>query len=166
MEVNMLIPFLTAFIPIAIGAIWYSNALFGKAWMRATGITEEKQKSANMVLILGLSYVFGIMLSFAMMQWSIHQFSTQGLFATQEGFAEGTGPYFEYFKNFMSQYGGVHRTFGHGAAHGLIGGLSIALPLISINALFEQRGWKYILIHVGYWIITLMLMCGVLCQFV
>lgn len=166
METNFLILFGTALIPLAVGALWYSNALFGKAWFKASSMTEEKMKSGNMILIFGLTYFFGLLLSGAMMTWSIHQFTTQSLFATQPGFAEGTGPYFEYFQSFISQYGDLHRTFGHGAAHGLIGAIMIALPLISINALFERRGWKYIFIHWGYWLVTLILMCGTLCKFV
>jgi hydrogenase maturation factor len=36
---------------------------------------------------------------------------------------------------------------------------------VGINALFERRGGKYILVHVGYWIVTLALIGGVVCQF-
>ncbi len=165
MEIKFFLVFITALIPLLIGAVWYSNALFGKAWFKVAGMTEEKMKSGNMILIFILTYVFGIMLSAAMMSWSIHQFNTQSLFATQEGFAEQTGVYYDYFQNFIKQYGDLHRSFGHGAVHGFIGSLFIALPLISINALFERRGWKYVLIHWGYWAITLTLICGVLCQF-
>jgi hypothetical protein len=39
------------------------------------------------------------------------------------------------------------------------------LPLIGINSLFERKSFKYIFIHTGYWIISLALMGGVLCQF-
>ncbi len=165
MEVKFYLVFATALIPLIVGAIWYSNALFGKAWMRSSGMTEEKVQSGNMVVIFGLTYVFGILLSMAMLTWGIHQFTTQSLFAMQPGFSDQTGPEWEFFKNFMSQYGDLHRTFGHGAVHGIIGALIIAAPVISINALFERRSWKYVLIHVGYWAITLALICGTLCQF-
>lgn len=165
MEVNFYLLFATAFIPMVVGAIWYSSALFENAWMTASGVTEEKIKSGNMALILGLSYILGLMFSGGLLTMMIHQFSTQGLFATQPGFAEGTGPYFEYFQDFHAKYGDLHRTFGHGAAHGLIGAITIALPIIGMNSLFERRGWKYILIHFGYWTITLILMGGVISQF-
>lgn len=39
-----------------IGGLWY-GPLFGKVWMRASGITEEKAASANMGKIFGLSLV-------------------------------------------------------------------------------------------------------------
>lgn len=34
-----------------------------------------------------------------------------------------------------------------------------------INALFERRGFKYIAIHTGYWLITLAIIGGLMCQF-
>lgn len=165
MSTNTYLVFITALIPIAIGFVWYNNAVFGKTWFKVAGMDEEKMKSGNMLLILGLSYVLGLLISMAMMSWSIHQLTTQSLFSMQEGFGQQTGPYYAFFQNFMNQYGDLHRTFGHGAAHGAFGGLAIALPIIAINALFERRGWKYIAIHAGYWFVTLVLMCGVLCAF-
>lgn len=166
MEINVLVLFGTALIPLIIGFIWYSKALFGNAWMAASGMTEEKASSGNMFLIFGLTYVLSLLLSFAMMQWGIHQFSTQGLFATQPGFPEGTGEYYEYFQQFLAKYGGLHRTFGHGAVHGIIATIVLALPFIAINALFERKGWRYILIHTGYWLVCLTLMTGLISKFI
>jgi Protein of unknown function (DUF1761) len=40
----------------AIGAVWYSPALFARAWMRATGLTEERLKQGNMAVIFGLAF--------------------------------------------------------------------------------------------------------------
>jgi hypothetical protein len=33
------------------------------------------------------------------------------------------------------------------------------------NALFERKGWKYIWINTGYWVITVSIMGGILCAF-
>ena len=165
MEVKFYLVFITALFPLIVGAIWYSNALFGKTWMRVSGMTEEKVQSGNMALIFGLTYVLGVFLSGAMLTWSIHQFSTESLFATQPGFAEGTGIYFEFIQEFHQKFGSLHRSFGHGAVHGVVGTLFIVLPVIAINSLFERRGWKYVMVHTGYWLVTLILICGVLCQF-
>ncbi len=165
MEIKFWLLFVTPLIPLIIGALWYSKALFGNAWFRAAGMTDEKVQSGNMALIFGLTYVLGIMLSFAMLTWSTHQFATQSLFVTQPGFDEQTGEYYTYFQNFIQKYGNLHRSFGHGAVHGGVGATFIALPIIAIIALFERRGWKYILVHYGYWFVTLILMCGVINQF-
>src|SRR5690606_12396980 len=43
-----------------IGGIWYSPAVFGKAWMRENGCTEVELKKGNMVKIFGLSFVLGL----------------------------------------------------------------------------------------------------------
>ncbi len=39
-----------------IGGLWYSPAVFGKAWMRENGFTEEGMKNSNMVKIFGLAF--------------------------------------------------------------------------------------------------------------
>jgi hypothetical protein len=43
-----------------IGGLWYSPALFGKAWMRENGFTEESMKGANMAKIFGLAFLLGV----------------------------------------------------------------------------------------------------------
>ena len=43
-----------------IGGLWYSPALFGKAWMRENGFTEESMKGSNMTKIFGLAFLLGI----------------------------------------------------------------------------------------------------------
>ena len=60
---------------------------------------------------------------------------------------------------------GKFRTFKHGALHGTMAGIFIALPILGTNALFERKGWKYILINTGYWTVTLAIMGGIICQF-
>lgn len=43
-----------------LGGIWYSPAVFGKAWMRENGFTEEDLKKGNMVKIFGLAFLLGL----------------------------------------------------------------------------------------------------------
>ncbi len=47
----------------ALGALWYSPLLFGKAWQKESGLTEENIKNANMPLIFGTSAVMMIIMS-------------------------------------------------------------------------------------------------------
>lgn len=161
------LPFLlAALIPMVVGALYYSPLIAGNAWMKVNGFTEESLEGTNMVLILILCYVFALLLTFPLWQLVVHQTGMSGVLAMQEGFGVTGSEVQNYYDNFLALYGDTHRTFGHGALHGgFIGGLGIALPLIGINSLFERRGWKYIAIHVVYWMITLGLMGGVLCQF-
>jgi len=65
---------------------------------------------------------------------------------------------------FMADYGDSYRTFKHGALHGTMIGLLIGLPILATQALFERKSVKYVAINAGYWIITLALMGGVICQ--
>ena len=59
-EVNYLAVLAAAVATFALGGLWYSPALFGKAWQREAGVTEEKMKSANMTLIFGLTFVLAL----------------------------------------------------------------------------------------------------------
>lgn len=43
-----------------IGGLWYSPVLFGKAWMRENGFTEETLKGGNMTKIFSLAFVLAI----------------------------------------------------------------------------------------------------------
>jgi hypothetical protein len=43
-----------------LGALWYSPALFGKAWSTASGVTEAQAKSANMAKTLGAAFVLAV----------------------------------------------------------------------------------------------------------
>jgi hypothetical protein len=43
-----------------LGALWYSPMLFGNAWMRASGMNEEKARSANMAKVMGTALALSI----------------------------------------------------------------------------------------------------------
>jgi hypothetical protein len=45
-----------------IGALWY-GALFGKAWMAETGITQERAKQGNMAKIYGTTLLLNLVIS-------------------------------------------------------------------------------------------------------
>lgn len=46
-----------------IGGMWYSPALFGKAWMRANGFTEADLKRGSPAVIFGVSFVFCLIMA-------------------------------------------------------------------------------------------------------
>ena len=153
MTPNLLFLLIAALVPMIIGFIWYNPSVFGKAWMEASGMTDEKVKGGNMPLIFGLSFVFAFLLAVGVFFMVVHQshvFSILG---------EGSA-----FDAFLTNHGDAYRTFKHGAFHGTVDGILIALPILATNALFERKGLKYILVNGGYWIVTLALMGGVLCQ--
>jgi Protein of unknown function (DUF1761) len=58
-SVNWLAVIVAAAAGFVIGGIWY-GPIFGKAWMTAASMTEEKIKTGNPALIYGLTYVLNI----------------------------------------------------------------------------------------------------------
>lgn len=65
----------------------------------------------------------------------------------------------------MDKYGNNFRTFKHGVFHGVISGIFLIFPLFAINAMFERKGFKYIFINSGYWLVSFALMGGIICAF-
>jgi hypothetical protein len=61
--VNWLAIIVGALSTFFIGGIWYSPAVFGKAWMKENGFTEESMKGSNMVKIFGLAFVLALVAS-------------------------------------------------------------------------------------------------------
>ncbi|MDY2586512.1 DUF1761 domain-containing protein [Winogradskyella aquimaris] len=155
MELNYLAIVVAAIVPLIMGAVWYNPKVLGTAWMKASGMTEEKIKSGNIPVIFGITLVLSFMLAFTVNGMVIHQVG-----ATQLAYSN---PDAESFQAFMAEFGNMHRSFGHGALHGAIGAIFFVLPVLGINALFERKGWKYILINVGYWVVTLTIMGAIVC---
>lgn len=161
MPTNFYMWFVAALIPMAVGAVYYNEKVFGSAWMKANGFKSEDLEGANMAVIFGVSYLFSVLVAFFMTNVVIHQI---GVFQMMvPGVTEAGSDIQKHYNELMVQYGDNFRTFGHGAFHGILTTIVFVLPLIGINALFERRGWKYIFIHVGYWAICLALMGGLLC---
>ncbi|HLF65472.1 MAG TPA: DUF1761 domain-containing protein [Saprospiraceae bacterium] len=132
-NVNWLSIILATLIPMVMGFIWYHKAVFGKAWMDSIGMTEEKAKNANMPVVFGVSLVMSFLLAFFLLN-NVDSVGQEGEFDS----------------------------FQHGAFHGVLIGLMIVMPVMVTNGLFEQRSWKNMIINVGYWVITVSLMAGLL----
>ena len=165
MEIDFLIVGLATLIPLIVGFIWYNPKVFGSAWMKAAGVTEEQAKNANMVKIFGLTILFSFMIAMVMNSLVIHQYGLLSLIADDpSALKDPAAKSTLWFNSSMAEYGTVFRTFKHGAFHGFLISLMLVLPVIGTNALFERKGGKYIFINWGYWAISLMLMGGTICQ--
>jgi hypothetical protein len=163
METNFLMLFLAALVPMIVGFVWY-GPLFGNAWMKEMNFTKESLEGQNMFKVLILSYIFSLLIAFFLQFIVIHQ---NGVFQTllnEPGFNEQTGDAFTYFQDFLTNYGDRFRTFRHGAIHGVMSGVVFVLPVLSIIAMFEKKSAKYVAINAGYWIVTLAIMGGIICQ--
>lgn len=55
-SINWLAVLVSAVSTFLLGGLWY-GPLLGRAWMRASGITEEQAKQGNMGMVFGLSFV-------------------------------------------------------------------------------------------------------------
>lgn len=162
MEFNFYAILAATFVPIIMGFLWYHTALFGKSWMKESGMTEEKIKSGNMIVIFGASLVFSFFLAFMTNSIAIHQLGALQMIggdATIDGILPS-------YQSFMDDYGMAFRTYKHGALHGFLAGVFIVLPILGTNGLFERKSWKYIFINVGYWTVTLTIMGAIICGWV
>ncbi len=166
MEMNYLAILVAALIPLLTGMIWYNPKVCGTAWMNASGMTEEKAKGANMPLIFGLTFIMSLLFSLGTSLLVIHQSHFYSILLNEPGFGESGSAIQNYVDEFMLKYGSNFRTFKHGALHGFISSVLLVLPVISINALFERKGWKYIWINTGYWTLSMIIMGGIICSWI
>lgn len=146
-------------VPMVIGFMWYNEKTFGKIWMQETGMTREKAQNANMIKTFGLTILFSLMVSTMLYQIVIHQSSLASLVM-----GDNSPETLQWLKDAMSKYGNNFRTFRHGMVHGFMTGLFLILPAVGVSSQFEMKSWKYILITAGYWIVSMMLMGGIICQ--
>lgn len=157
MEINFLALIAAAVSALVVGFVWYNPKVFGNAWMKAAEMTEEKVKGGNMGKIFALALFFAFLLAFQLQFLTNHQ---TGAFSLIGGDPSTALPSYQAF---LDDYGDAFRTFKHGALHGILAGLFIALPIIGTNALFERKSAKYIFINSGYWIVTLAVMGAIIC---
>lgn len=157
MELNFLAILVAAIVPLFIGFIWYGPMLFQNAWMRESGMTEEKMKNSNMAVIFIVSLLLSVLLAFFTQFLVIHQFGAMGMVGGDPTDALPS------FQAFMDDYGNSYRTYKHGALHGAMAGIFFVLPVMATNGLFERKSWKLTFINVGYWTLCLAIMGAIIC---
>lgn len=162
MEINFTALLLSSIVPLIMGAIWYHPATFGRLWMQETGFSDADLKKGNLFKIFGGTLLFSLPLSIMVMVLTVHQMGPLGMIGGPD-FIESALPSYQAF---MNDYGTAFRTYKHGALHGFMSGLFLSLAIVGINSLFERKSWKYILIHIGYWTITMTIMGAIICGFV
>lgn len=138
-NVNWLALVAAAILPLITGFIWYNPKVFGTVWMKESGMTMEKAQQMNPAKTYGLAVIFAFLAAFFLLG--------NVMIGGANGETHGIEPYL---------------TFKHGALHGVIVAIFIVLPVFATNALFEQKSFKYVLINVGYWLVTFALMAGLL----
>lgn len=61
--INHLAVITAAISSFVLGGIWY-GPLFGRAWMKEVGLTEDQLKAANQAKIYGLAFLFTLVMSY------------------------------------------------------------------------------------------------------
>ena len=99
-------------VPMVLGFIWYNpKTPMGAAWMKETGMTDEKMKGANMGVIFGLSILFSFLMNFFIVSHVvIHQWGALSLLNNHP----------EELVRILSEYKNEFRTFPHGMLHGAL----------------------------------------------
>lgn len=162
-QLNWAAPFVAALIPLLVSLVWYQPSVFGRTWMTAAGVTAESLNSRNRILTFGLTYLIGLLIAMMLMPITIHQMSVWSVLSEEPGIKDPQSEIGRYLNDFMSKYGDNFRTFRHGALHGFMTSLFLALPLLGFNALSERRGFKYFAVNAGFWIVCLTLMGAIIC---
>jgi hypothetical protein len=157
MEINFLALLLAALSTLVVGFIWYNPKVFGTIWMKETGINPEEGEKPNMIMIFGVSILYAFFIAFVLQMITIHQFGALGMIGGDVANAKPS------YTAFMADYGDAFRSFKHGALHGTMTGLFLALPVIGTNALYEKRSFKYTLVTGGFWIVCFAIMGGIIC---
>jgi hypothetical protein len=66
MHINHSAVILCAVLNLAVGAIWYSPALFYKAWMAANRFTDEDMKKVNPAKTYGITLVLSLIICYSL----------------------------------------------------------------------------------------------------
>ena len=68
-NMNWLSVLVGALVPLVMGFIWYNPALFGKAWMKSIGMTDEDAKKGNMPVIFVVSFILAGLIAYNLYQY-------------------------------------------------------------------------------------------------
>ncbi len=164
MQPNLLVSALTALFPLVFGFIWYHPKILAGVWRKAAGVPEDSRKGTNLVLLVALTYIFSFFIAVTLHFITIHQYGLQSLILPEKGqpIDENT---VAMGQQVLTAFQHSFRTFHHGVLHGAITGILFITPILGVNTLFERKGWKYLLINAGFWIICLAVMGGIVCRF-
>jgi len=160
MNLNYLAFFLIAFIPLLIGCYWYHPKSFISQW---SGITFKNPRDLN-IRQIGVCFLLSFSLVYGYINLIIHQMGFYELFFTD--IMKGSQEAELLVADFLAKYGNKHRHFGHGVLHGIINAFLFALPFIGIHAILDNQNKKYVIHHFSFWLITSMVIGGLIAAFV
>ena len=160
MNLNYTAFFLISFIPLFIGYYWYHPKSAISKWSKID-FSEPRKLSFVQVLIL---FVLSFTLVYGYINLIIHQMGFYELFFTD--IMMGKEESAKIVEEFLAKYGQKHRHFGHGVFHGAINAFVFALPFVGISTILDKRDKKYLIHHFSYWLITSIIIGGLIAEFV
>lgn len=135
---NWLAIVVATFVPMIVGFLYYNPKVLGGAWMRANGFSMDSMKNPPKPVM----YVVALLLSFLLAFWMRINVTAPGQQTAPDGHS--------------------YVTFQHGIAHGIFITVTVLLPVLGTLSIFERRGWNWVFVNLGYWVITLSIMGGIL----
>lgn len=88
--INHLAVFVCAIANLAIGALWYSPALFYNAWKTENKFSDEELKQVNPVKTYGLTFLFSLIISYDL-AFFLSDAKTDMVWGATAGFLAGFG---------------------------------------------------------------------------
>jgi hypothetical protein len=88
--INHLAVFVCAALNLALGALWYSPALFYKAWLSETKLSEEQLAKQNPAKTYGLAFLFSLIISYNL-AFFLGDSATDAAWGATAGFLAGFG---------------------------------------------------------------------------
>ena len=62
-DVNMFAVLVAAVSTFILGGLWYSPLLFGRAWQKEVGLSDEQMRTANAPKTFGFSFLFSVLMA-------------------------------------------------------------------------------------------------------
>ncbi len=161
MKLNLINYALISVLPLLIGYFWYIRNKVIAGVFKLDHEVMSLTPSIGKVVWL---YLSSLALCFGFVNLVIHQVGFYELFFTD--IMMGSEEAVQITQDFLSKYGDKHRHFMHGVFHGAILSVFLALPFISLFGFLQKLSTKELFYHSSYWLITCMLTCGLIAEFV
>lgn len=137
-DINYLAVFVSAIVFFAIGALWYNDSLFGKAWRASMGKTDEEFEKEREETNMGKSFGLMFLASLIMAYVTAHLVDIVALaFPTATNMKLGLVTGFWAWLGYIAAY-------------------------VLTAVAFENRPWKYYFINTGYWLVGVIVMGAIL----
>lgn len=156
---NILVIVAASLIPFVFAYLWFHPKVFGgDTWYDAAGLTGDARGDVSKLKLFS-TFILNFLLTFGLYNLAVHQSGVFGMLNADTSLYASDA-----VKSFMDVHGSSGLNFGHGAFHGISSTILFVIPILGYVTIFEKKSLKYFLIYLGYWLICLVLICGVLAE--